>query len=1448
MSLTVRTLFGGIGRGAFHRLVLLGVCALVFALLLTPTGAAAAPSPLWQAPEAGSDANSAAAGSLKSPSGIATDPKTGHIYVAEGGRASLGIANARIDEFTSWGVFVKAWGWGVRDGSPELQSCTKATGCLAGLEGGGVEGAGAGQLSEPKGIAVDPASGDIYVNEGVANEGRVEGVFRVQKFNAAGEFLLMFGGDVVSGGAAGSGDLSSGSPIVTNLTTTAKAFRAGQTLTAAGLAAGTRITAVGVGTLTLSRPAVATTPAAALTVAEGAGNVPTNERQTVTVGGAPSGGSFTLTVTSATTTGRVSAGSDQVTATHETTGTFRLGEPVTSPCGCIPAGATVAAIDTTTGTLTLSANATKNLAPGLTATETTAAIAHDAPASGPGSVAEALEKLPAIGAGNVAVGGPAGGPYAVEFTGPLLADTDLPQLRANAAGLTPAGTVTVATAVQGAGVGEVCTVAASCQGGSAGSANGQFNAKSNEFAIRIAVGPGGTVYVGDEGRIQAFNANGVFKGQITTGLAGKTVQSLAVDSAGNLYYSLVPIGFLKPNPDVHKLSPTGEALEPTFAVPDPHSVAVDSHGNVYVVERNEEGFGVPKYEPRVLEFDPQGSCIVCIEDSFASPPLGQGFALPSLATNLLGDGTGAPGDLYVLSSSENKSYLTAYGPIPRFEPAPERAPTIEDQFAVSAGTESAVVRALINPHFFQATSYYVEYGTGKCSAGGCATQPTPPGASLGGERNIGIPTAALQLGGLQPGTTYHFRFVAISGAFTTKGVGEAELEGTVTTARAGAAQLPDGRAYEMVSPPEKEGGDVAVPGSPGGLVNLTVRPQQAAPSGEAITYASFTAFGEDPKSAPGASQYLSRRGPGGWSTENITPPYSAGFTRDPLRGFSPDLSRAAVIQREPVLVPGAPEGVENLYLRDRSGALSLVSDAQPEFAADYCISFGGASADFSRVIFAASGALTAEAPVVAGGQNLYEWSPAEGIRLVSVLPDESPAAPTGASGFGTGGEAQCLVSSKIMHNAISADGSRIFWTSGSEQLLARLNGTETIALDATQGGPGPAGRGEYWAASDDGSKVFFTDPNKLTATANAEDLYRYDFDAAAGSELADISPGPEAARVQGVLGASEDGSYVYFVALGALSGEEANAAGAKAKAGQSNLYRWHQGEGLRFIATLRGGLNESDQSDWEPWPAHQTARVSPDGQHLAFLSVQPLTGFDNRDQVSGNRDREAFLYDAGTGALVCASCNPSGARPIGAAALPVWSTPYEQPRYLSDDGSRLFFATVDALDLRDTNRRADVYQFERAGTGDCSAQNPTFSAESGGCVGLISSGSSGSDSHLVDASADGRDVFISTAQQLLPQDRDERYDVYDARVGGGFPQPPPAGEPCEGEACRPPQSPPAEATPGSSGFAGPGNVKPAPARHCPKGKRKVRKKGEVRCVSFKQGKDAKPHKNRKAQR
>ena len=270
-------------------------------------------------------------------------------------------------------------------------------------------------------------------------------------------------------------------------------------------------------------------------------------------------------------------------------------------------------------------------------------------------------------------------------------------------------------------------------------------------------------------------------------------------------------------------------------------------------------------------------------------------------------------------------------------------------------------------------------------------------------------------------------------------------------------------------------------------------------------------------------------------------------------------------------------------------------------------------------------------------------------------------------------------------------------------------------------------------------------------------------------------------------------------------------------------------------------------------------RVSPNGEFLAFMSSRSLTGYDTRDAVNGQSDEEVYLYDAVSQKLVCASCNPTGARPVGmeysvleeskfglvggssvwgqrdwlAANVPGW-TPYElstaiyQSRYLSDSG-RLFFNSSDALVPEDVNGTEDVYEYEPPGVGGCTTGSLQFSSRSEGCVGLISGGSSPEESAFLDASENGSDVFFLTTAKLLTQDFDASLDIYDARecsvASPCLPAVPTTPPSCTtGDACKaaPTPQPAIYGSPSSETFSGAGNVSSTIGSVTPRSKRLTR--------------------------
>jgi hypothetical protein len=675
--------------------------------------------------------------------------------------------------------------------------------------------------------------------------------------------------------------------------------------------------------------------------------------------------------------------------------------------------------------------------------------------------------------------------------------------------------------------------------------------------------------------------------------------------------------------------------------------------------------------------------------------------------------------------------------------------------------------------------------------------------------------------------------------------------------------LPDCRAYEQVSPVEKASFDAA-----------TLQPMQPAQSspcdaGEECSIA-YMSYGGAFAGAPGneiPNAYLGTRSPEGWRSTALSPPTPqapADSSPQITYAFSEDLSQTVLRAPLQQLTANAPAGVYNLFLRGPSGGYSLVTAATPvqapEAGCGRCFlrqdvpAFAGASADFSHVVFEANDSLVEGAPGE-GVENLYESSD-EHVRLVGSLPDGA-IPPQGAS---AGGGIDVLDghTGELAH-AISADGSHVLFEAesdggavypggpadpaqaGETELYDRIDGSSTVEVSAPGPGAEPSGceteerdceaqPAQFWTASADGSVVYFTSSAALTkdsyAGAEGDDLYRYDVDTGTLSNpLADADPeaGRAGASVLGVVGASEDGAYVYFVAKGALA--------SGAQSGQPNLYVLHEtGEGagaLSYIATLKapndtaeeepdeeenveaeraggGTPYRSDLLDWTSRPIESQAYVTPDGRHLAFMSVEPLTGYDNDDQASGEPDHEVFEYSAETGQLVCVSCDPSGARPLGSAFIGAKlgeraSTPFHQPRSLSDDGSRAFFSSPDPLVLGLAGGSPKVFEYE------------------GGSVQLISGTEAGGVSVFLDASASGGDVFLATRERLAPSDDDELVDVYDARVDGGFPSTP-AVATCSGSACREPLAqPPAFVATASASLLGVGNLSPSPhAKPTPK--------------------------------
>jgi hypothetical protein len=958
----------------------------------------------------------------------------------------------------------------------------------------------------------------------------------------------------------------------------------------------------------------------------------------------------------------------------------------------------------------------------------------------------------------------------------------------------------------------------------------------------------------------------------------KRPTGVAVDAAGNVW---VADGG---NNRIEELTPADEPV-PGSDIPSEGvgSVAVDAHGNVFAILDNSRDFCGAIKPPcsHLVEYDPSGARVA---------DLGAGV----LGAKQFGPEESAGRkhepipDMVAVSDATGEVYVSeavftvgngkgeSAGRVLEYR-APV-APTLDDESAVEVGASTAKLGAVVSPGGLSA-SYRFEYGT---TASYGSSVPFPVGDTGAG---FAARTVWAGVSGLEPGTTYHYR-VIVTGALGEPVVGSDQTFTTGTAAgcpnealrTSFSANLPDCRAYELVTPPNKDsaqpdknqGGD-----NPGELyLDSTLADNRAAADGEGNGNGLvFQAEDVLPGSPGGGRDYVATRGAEGWSSQNVFPPtdYYGFKCPEGLVGaaFSEDLSKTIVKLEsagtacgvDPELVSGEPRGgeVQNLFVRDNTtGAYQLIDAPEDgvEGFAPATPTLLGESSDFSRIVFSEQAPLTPGAPT--GAANVYEWSAGH----VSLVP-----------GSFTG---------------ISADGSRVFFTAGGD-LYARIGGSETVQLDASQAG-GSGGGGAFLKASHDGSVVLFGADASVgltsdTVPGSGTNLYRYDSHAPVGERLTDLTPVAHAvtptvsgisrdgsvvfftdedlaaltpstqagsganlyryeagapaglgltdltlaehAEVQRVFGVSEDGSSVYFEAKGVLSSQP-NAHEELPQLGQGNIYLSH-GAASAFIASGAGRF-----------------RVSANGAFMLFESNRELTDYGNVNPTTETLATELYLYNAAANSLDCASCNPSGEPPNGAGAgvkrndgAPRGGGAIEEsqngrvaPRQLSENG-QVFFDSAEGLLPADTNGQAgcpsvsgfpgcsDVYEFEPHGVGRC--------AQEAGCMSLLSTGTGSQETFFIDASPNGNDVFIREFQKLVPRDtQDEAPTIYDVRANGGLPEPGPPPPCTTPETCR--TAPPAQSAvfgaPASQTFSGAGNLL-APA--LPAGKPQIKcKKGYVK--------------------
>ena len=1112
---------------------------------------------------------------------------------------------------------------------------------------------------------------------------------------------------------------------------------------------------------------------------------------------------------------------------------------------------------------------------------------------------------------------------------------------------------------------------------------------------QLTVGPGGIIYVGDEGsgsthQVKKFKADGTPVGVSTLPGTG-SIRGIAVNSTGAIYVHrgggenvIEKLEASEPNATLIESFDEGDVAENT------RGITVDSEDHLFaaqleklssgdrrvISEREPTGTVIKRFGYGEIQFNLNGIAIDAVGDVFGSeeyagppttlgnqvirvsqPPAGplpccgevvRGNTKATIKGSVNPEGKAATLHFEFISDEDFKADSEEFGvgtvrtpesaPVGSdftFHPAettigcatptnPPQAsclkpatlyhyrlvtksvdgendiedsfttrPPVEitDTYATEVGINTAHLNSSVNPlgvaanAFFEIVddaSFQVDLAKGAGHDGFAEAAKVPATAIDLGEGES-PETASTEATGLAAGTTYHYR-VVVTDSFgeeagpgqtfgTFPALGQPSNSCPNAAFRTGpSANLPDCRAYEMVSPGNKNGGNIRTLRNLGGH---PARHEQSSADGASFSYSSVTSFG-DAVSAPWTSQYMATRQESvGWSTQPISPPRESKtllggsfYTFDvQFKAFSEDLSQGWLLQdTDPPLDGCAPAGFAALYRRDAaSGAFEALTSTKPTntkgIPTSYIPELQGLSADGTHAVFRANGKLT---PNAANNENYQLYEHVEGeegcgqLRLVSVLPNGKAA--TTESSAGSGGEFYPGSSqATTVTHAVSSDGTRVIWT--TENLFGDNVGALYIRLHADQEQSKVAGgtctepaqactlqiapaQASFWAASVDSSKVIYS---------VGKDLYEFDLAKALAGEPASVLI---AAGVMGVAGSSEDASRIYFVSKEELNGEGV--------AGKPNLYLRDSGKAIKFIATLFAGETQLDNGDLNGsthfpfsvatrYPIAHGVRITADGDHFAFVSAARLTSYDNTDAANGRPAIEVYLYDTASDQVHCVSCNPSGSRPMGREIVDSKVQKYGVsaqmapavneifvPRSLSADGSRLFFESYESLLPRDTNATEDVYEWERSSSQkECEEHGAElFVSSAAGCLSLISSGKGSDDSEFADATPDGSNVFIGTGESLLPQDTGQ-VDIYDVREGGGFPAPAqivpcdPSGESCQPRLSAPVSPDPATTTPGS------GNPKPSP---CQKGKHQARKKhGKRRCSKPKPGKAMKKH-------
>jgi DNA-binding beta-propeller fold protein YncE len=1432
------------------------------------------------------------AGKLKEPAGVAVNDTTGDVYVVDRG-------NNRIDEFEADGTFIRAWGWGVVEGvgkKEELQTCTILTGC-----GPGVAGTGAGQLDAPGAIAVDnsgsaadPSKEDVYVTNTADNV--------VEKFSASGVFL----GQIAtgSGGAAFGGLLgvavSPGGVVWVYAQKTGKPAGNEE----AELESYSDAQPNAFVEAHESKAGGDAWPGIAV---DSAGDFYVMHRDSRHIAKLKSNGE--VIAEEVTGEGSTAVAVDPGDDVYINVGTVvqELGpavEPVETFGSKHPVSGSGIAVGSAAGPVYVSDAA------GATVDVFTLGSTPEAPKTEPAS-GETTSEATLHGVLN-----PGGATGALEYQfeynkGPSCTGAQSTPLAEKSEAKIAAVEATV-TGLQPGAEYTYCLVAFNAFGETRGNEAHfptvaippEIISESTTLPVKAT---GATLRAGINPNNQATE----YQFEYSTKATAETLEVPIVKVPSTP--GTIPAGILNPggepvsaptepltqgttyfyrvvaeNTKGEKATPGKvehftTAIEPELPETKPATEVASSSATLNGVLNPHAAGEVGTYK---FLYNQGSSC----EGGSETP------AEPSTAAKeqkVSAKVTGLhPGEPYTFClRAENKAGEFKLG-----SPQPlTLTPSLTAEATTNLTATSATLNAQVNPDGAEVTACQFEYGTTIGYGRQVACAPSP------GSGTAAVPVSG-QIEPLAANTTYHWRLLA------TNAAGTATSPDHTFNYATSAPELPDRRAYEMVTPPFKNGSLIGNCFACGGPM--------VSEDGSRVTAMTIQCFASSESCTGLRSQdgepFQFTRTPSGWVTTAPAPP-TTQFPENTPWQFNADQGTALFS------MPTGPEGEDEWYARTSGGSFVRIGPATPPGATgtfSFNIGTNLLTGDLSHLVWNTNNGskvfwpFDKERPDLGGNEisSAYEYVGAGNSQPFLIGVTGHQGSPDLISSCGT----RLGNQPGVEQNALSPDGRIVYFTAmptsggqacpgtGANELIqvpvneiyARVDGegaaARTTPISEPQAPQVPASdkphpeceslpcventsaanQGADWRdafyvqASSDGSRVLFTSPQQLTdsasesgksvCTGTAAECNLYESECpgcqglSEGEELArrrliDVSAGPGGApvpggpRVQGVVQAAADGSRVYFVAQGVLTGVEENQNHEKASEGGDNLYVYDAGH-TAFIATLL----PSDEQEWTNGGHPHLANVTPDGRFLVFTSHRALTADDTRPSPEG--PLQVYRYDAQSAALVRVSIgnegfNDNGNAGGGQATIVIPVSSYQlagrSDPTMSHDGSYVFFQSPIGLTPHALN---DVVAGEHEGQ-PFYAQNVYEYHE--GHVYLISDGRDASSAGtvcqerfrgepggsavcLLGAGASGHDVFFMTADQLVRSDTDTQGDVYDARIcepEHGNPcitEPPRALPPCGGEACHGiPAATPSGLAPGTATFNGEGNITPPPP---PKGK------------------------------